>query len=517
MPNIYDNITNRVANAIQAAFLNSQHVDICVGYFTIQGWKLINSTVEKLNGGIGFQCRLLIGMPYKDELGGLLDETNREYLKIIIDHLERKKIDIRFPSFDLHAKLYLFYESHSDSPHTVILGSSNLTQSGLYTQGELNVDINDFESRNNLTKWFENRWRESDSRNITEILKKTIGTGDKTAFTNAFSDTNNDIESSFQKEVFVENVASDKSKESTPLPLGIQTLGGIMTRVVPANSPFPFSKSDIFSTAVDNQTAVEILVLQGEKPKAIDNQALGKFLLEGIAQAPKGIPQIEVTFQIDENGNLFVTARDKASNEQNSLRIKSLNPTFYNKKDASSTSPVPEPSISKGNKKEELIKESNSTQRAILLTILILSLIVIGIICIKPLPPPPSPPIIKIDTIMVRTSVSLENRFVQGIPTKSKDTIYRTDTFFIGSHPPQPKSIVYTIQVLATPRRAEAERMVAQLKKKGAAASISTIEQNNFTIFRVRVGKYESIDAANMEAEQLNIPHKSAWIAKITK
>ncbi len=109
----------------------------------------------------------------------------------------------------------------------------------------------------------------------------------------------------------------------TPLSLGIETLGGVMTPLIPANTTIPTRKSEVFSTAADNQTSVEIHVLQGERPMAVDNRTLGRFILDGLPPAPRGIPQIEVTFDIDANGLLHVAAKDKATSKEQSIRITS--------------------------------------------------------------------------------------------------------------------------------------------------------------------------------------------------
>jgi molecular chaperone DnaK len=107
----------------------------------------------------------------------------------------------------------------------------------------------------------------------------------------------------------------------TPLSLGVETLGGVMTRIIPRNTTIPTKKSEVFSTAVDGQTNVEIHVLQGEREMSTDNKSLGTFRLDGIPPAPRGVPQIEVTFDIDANGILIITAKDKGSGKEQSISI----------------------------------------------------------------------------------------------------------------------------------------------------------------------------------------------------
>lgn len=103
--------------------------------------------------------------------------------------------------------------------------------------------------------------------------------------------------------------------------MGIETLGGVMTKLIDANTTIPTRKSEVFSTAVDNQPSVEIHVLQGERPMAKDNKTIGKFHLDGIPAAMRGVPQIEVTFDIDANGILNVSAKDKGTGKEQSIRI----------------------------------------------------------------------------------------------------------------------------------------------------------------------------------------------------
>ena len=107
----------------------------------------------------------------------------------------------------------------------------------------------------------------------------------------------------------------------TPLTLGIETLGGVRTPLIPRNTTIPTSKSETFTTAADGQTSVEVHVLQGERPMAAENKSLARFILDGILPAPRGIPQIEVTFDIDANGILNVSAKDKATGKEQKIVI----------------------------------------------------------------------------------------------------------------------------------------------------------------------------------------------------
>ena len=107
----------------------------------------------------------------------------------------------------------------------------------------------------------------------------------------------------------------------TPLSLGVETMGGVMTKIIERNTTIPARRTEIFSTAEDNQRAVDVVVLQGERERAADNRVLGRFRLENIRPAPRGVPQIEVTFDIDANGILDVSAKDKDTGAEQRITI----------------------------------------------------------------------------------------------------------------------------------------------------------------------------------------------------
>jgi molecular chaperone DnaK len=143
----------------------------------------------------------------------------------------------------------------------------------------------------------------------------------------------------------------------TPLTLGIETLGGVRTPLIPRNTTIPSSKTEIFSTAADNQPSVEINVLQGEREMASDNKSLGRFILDGIPPAPRGIPQVEVTFDIDANGILNVTAKDKATNKEQKITI--TGSTGLNKDEVERMTKEAEAHAEEDKKKKEEIEVRN--------------------------------------------------------------------------------------------------------------------------------------------------------------
>jgi len=143
----------------------------------------------------------------------------------------------------------------------------------------------------------------------------------------------------------------------TPLSLGIETFGQVNTILIPKNMTIPTSKTQVFSTAADSQTSVEIHVLQGERPMAYDNKSLGRFILDGIPPAPRGIPQVEVTFDIDANGILNVTAKDKATNKTQSVRIEGS--TGLSKEEVEKMKKEAEIHAAEDKKKQEQIEAKN--------------------------------------------------------------------------------------------------------------------------------------------------------------
>jgi len=173
---------------------------------------------------------------------------------------------------------------------------------------------------------------------IQEIVKKYFG---KEPSKGVNPDEVVAIGAAIQGGVLAGDVSDILLLDVTPLTLGIETQGGVMTNMISANTTIPTRKTEIFSTASDNQTSVEVHILQGERPMARDNRSLGRFHLDGIPPAPRGIPQVEVTFDIDANGILSVTAKDKATNKEQNIRIES----------------------SSGLSKEEIEKMKNEAQR----------------------------------------------------------------------------------------------------------------------------------------------------------
>jgi len=144
----------------------------------------------------------------------------------------------------------------------------------------------------------------------------------------------------------------------TPLSLGIETLGGVSTVLIAKNTTIPTSKSQTFSTAADNQTSVEVHVVQGERPLAQDNKSLGRFILDGLPPAPRGVPQVEVTFDIDANGILNVTAKDKASQKTQSIRIEGS--TGMSKEEVEQMRKAAEMHEEEDQKRKELIEVKNT-------------------------------------------------------------------------------------------------------------------------------------------------------------
>jgi len=149
----------------------------------------------------------------------------------------------------------------------------------------------------------------------------------------------------------------------TPLSLGIETMGGVTTKLIERNSTIPTSKSETFSTAADNQPQVEIHVLQGEREMATDNKSLGRFILDGIAPAPRGVPQVEVTFNLDANGILNVTAKDKGTGKENSVTIQDSG--NMSKDDIEKAQKEAEAHADEDKKKREAVDARNTLENAI--------------------------------------------------------------------------------------------------------------------------------------------------------
>lgn len=148
-----------------------------------------------------------------------------------------------------------------------------------------------------------------------------------------------------------------------PLSLGIETMGGVNTRLIDKNTHIPTKKQQVFSTAADNQTSTEIHIVQGERPMATDNKSLGRFVLDGIPPAPRGVPQVEVTFDVDSNGVLNVTAKDKATGKEQSIRIEAT--SGLSDEDIERMKKEAEEHAGEDEKKKQLIESRNNAEQLI--------------------------------------------------------------------------------------------------------------------------------------------------------
>ncbi len=171
------------------------------------------------------------------------------------------------------------------------------------------------------------------------------------------------IGAAVQAGIFQGDVKDVLLLDVTPLSLGIETLGGVSTKLIERNMTIPTSKTQIFSTAADNQTSVEINIVQGEREMAVDNKSLGRFILDGIPPSPRGLPQVEVTFDIDANGILSVKAKDKTSGKEQSIRVEAQ--SSLSKEDIEKMKQEASAHAEEDKKKKELVETRNGADQLI--------------------------------------------------------------------------------------------------------------------------------------------------------
>ena len=174
------------------------------------------------------------------------------------------------------------------------------------------------------------------------------------------------IGAAVQAGIFQGDVKDILLLDVTPLSLGIETLGGVATKLIERNTTIPTSKSQVFSTAADNQTSVEVHVVQGEREMATDNKSLGRFILDGIPPSPRGLPQVEVSFDIDANGILSVKAKDKTSGKEQSIRIEAQ--SSLSKEDIEKMKAEAEAHAEEDKKKRELVDVRNTADQLVYTT-----------------------------------------------------------------------------------------------------------------------------------------------------